>query len=86
MASFLYCSPYSYHSSTFAILMAITKSKGKPIALSPLRARKSDSYCYRDSRKSDNYAIVARARIIKMEIKERSKEIIPKMKKRKLRK
>ena len=64
MAFFLlYCSPYGYCSSnycdsnccrSFSILKAIAKSKTN-LLLSPLRARKSANYCYRNSWKSNNY-------------------------------
>ena len=73
MASFLYCSPYSYRSSNyhdsnscrfFSLLKAIANSDEKHIRMS-----KTKNYYYCDSRKSDNY--------IEREMKERGKEIIP---------
>ena len=76
MASFLYCFPYSYHFSnycdsnscrSFTLLKALAKSNDNLIE--PLRARKSDNYCYRDSLKSDNF---------RESHQKRSKELIPK--------
>ena len=46
MASFLYRFPYSYR--YFTLLKALAKSS-IIYSLSPLRARKNDNYCYRDS-------------------------------------
>ena len=76
MASFLYCS-YSYCSSnycdsnscrSFTLLKALAKSNGN-LSLSPLRARKSDNYRYRDSWKSDNF---------RESHKKKEKKLIPK--------
>ena len=78
MASFLYCFPYSYHSSnycssnycnsnrcrSFTLLKALAKVK-VILSLSPLRARKSDIYRYCDKWKSDNF----RERAIKKQVK-----------------
>ena len=77
MASFLHCYPYSYHSSnyrdsccSFSILKMIAKSKEKNIVI----AFKCE--------KERQLFQVGRAIIRK---KERSKEIIPKRKQRRLR-
>ena len=61
---------------SFTLLKALAKSNGIIFSLSPLRARKSDNYCYRDSWKSDNF----RERAIK-----KRKELIPKRMQRGLR-
>ena len=62
MASFLYCFPYSYHSLEHQQKVTVIFS------LSPLRARKSDIYCYCNNWKSNNFRERA--------IKKRSKELI----------
>ena len=77
MASFLYSSPYSYCSSNYrdsnsCLSFSLLKE------ISPLRARKGDNYCYRDSWKSNNYVH------IEIKINERSKEIRAKIKQRSL--
>ena len=89
--TFLYCSPLSYRSSNFATAIVVTLclyefcrlihgffSVLLPIylLLSPLRARKSDNYSYRDSWKSNNF---------RKEAIKKSKELIPKRMQRWLR-
>ena len=85
MASFLYCFSYSFRSPnycdsnscrSFTLLKALAKSK-VIFSLSPLRARKSDNYRYRDSWKSDSFR--------ERTIKKRSKELILKRMQRGLR-
>ena len=64
MASFLYCFPYSYCSSnycdsnscrSFTLLKALARKVTVIFSLTPLRARKSDNYRFRDSWKSNNF-------------------------------
>ena len=69
MASFMYCFPCNSNCChCFTLLNAIAKSSIF-LLLSPLRAIKSNNYCYRDSWKSDGF-----------KGEKSSKELIPKMK------
>ena len=74
MASFLYCFQYCYRSSNYCDSNSCRFKVTVIYSLSPLRARKSDKYRYRNSWKSDNF----RKEAIK-------KELIPKRMQRGLR-